>query len=255
MQGFSLKLLCLVLSDGVIVVSSLSLAQLVIFGAKFALISTLLFGTIFVIDGQGLTLVTHIVVVVCLSILHVVGLLLDLANLSVQNEFLTLDLERLLLEHLHLVIEVFFHLSILRLEQSDMLMTGLIIVVEVTDSRLLFVFEDLLFQNFELELHKVNLLLQVNDVVILGVLVGVHTELTWVLLALILPTEVHHRGRIVASIAAEGASTTEVGSTFQRTAAYREMSKNSNLKTTGKMVCNLLAAPAVRPKADACIFE
>ena len=74
---------------------------------------------------------------------------------------------KLYLTHfLLLFVIIFSHLHVLGLEQVDMLMRSLIIVVQTADTALFLVFDDLLFQNSEFEVHEVNLLLQIKNVLI-----------------------------------------------------------------------------------------
>ena len=73
-------------------------------------------------------------------------------------------------------------------------MTCLVIVIQATNSTLLLIFNDLLSEDFKLKLHKVDLLLQVNDILISLVHVRVVTQLPWSQLLLLLATEVHSHG-------------------------------------------------------------
>jgi hypothetical protein len=56
------------------------------------------------------------------------------------------------------------HSTVLLLKLSDVLVRSLLIVEQAADAGTLLVLDDLLFQNLELELHEVNLLLQVLNV-------------------------------------------------------------------------------------------
>ena len=100
-----------------------------------------------------------------------------------------------------------------------MLMRGLVIIVEATDAGLLLVLDHLLSQDFQLELHEVDLLLQVDDVVVRGINVRVLTELAGSLLLLLLASEIHGDGRLVAGAIAETAAT-KVASAFEGAANY-----------------------------------
>ena len=151
-------------------------------------------------------------------------------DLSLKHELLALDLEGLLLEVLDLPGEVTVHLSVLGLQQTDVLMGRLVIVVQAANARLLFVFNDFLSQNFELKLHEVNLLLQVDDVLVSGIHVGVAAELAWLLLALLLASEVHRRGRVVASTAAVRPASSEIGSAFHSASAFNVERKMEKLE-------------------------
>ena len=57
-----------------------------------------------------------------------------------------------------------------------------VIIVQISNARLLFVFLDLFAKDFELKLHEVDLLLQVYDILVRWVDVWVIAELTWSLL-------------------------------------------------------------------------
>jgi len=72
---------------------------------------------------------------------------------------LTFDLKRLLVQIVALFIEITLHLSILSFEQANMLMTGLIVIVETADARLLLILKHLLLQDFEFQFHEMDLLL------------------------------------------------------------------------------------------------
>ena len=56
------------------------------------------------------------------------------------------------------------HLAILSLELTDMLVACLVIIIKSTDTCLGGVINHFLSQDFELKLHEVNLLLQIDDV-------------------------------------------------------------------------------------------
>ena len=80
-----------------------------------------------------------------------------------------------------------------------MLVRRLVVVEKCSDSRILLVLINLLAQDLELKLHEVNLLLQVDDVLIRGVvIVWVATELLAVRAAFLLPVELHLVHRVVA---------------------------------------------------------
>lgn len=177
---------------------------------------------VFIDHGFKLILIAlHLLRRLILLLLELLGLLLDNLGLSVQNELLSFDLERLFAQLVELPVKVSPHLRVLCLEQADVLMTALVIVVETADARLLLVLQHFLFQNFELKFHKVNLLLQVHDVLVLAVaLVRINAELARGLLALLLPAEIHCDSRLVSSIVAEGATTSEIGTAFQIAASY-----------------------------------
>ena len=67
-----------------------------------------------------------------------------------------------------------------------------------------------------------DLLLEVDDVFIGGVDVGVVAQLTWGLLSLVLSAEIHRHGRLIACVIAKGATTSEIGTAFQIAASYRK---------------------------------
>lgn len=70
----------------------------------------------------------------------------------------------------------------------------LVIVEEAADAGLLLVFSHLFSEDFQLQLHKVDLLLQVDYVLICWVDVGIVSELARSQLLLVLPSEIHGNG-------------------------------------------------------------
>lgn len=94
------------------------------------------------------------------------ALILQQLVLGLQGKGLTHDLQILVVEALLRFIEVTAHLLVLDLQEVDMLVRSLIIVVQTADTALFLVFDDLLFQNSEFEVHEVNLLLQIKNVLI-----------------------------------------------------------------------------------------
>ena len=127
-----------------------------------------------------------------------VHLLFEDFYLGVQHELLPLDFETLLGQVIDLLVKVSPHLPILVLEQADVLVTGLVVVVETANPAFLRIFQHLLFQYFQLQVHEVDLLLQVYDVFVCFVNVWVSSELAWLSSAFVLPTQLHPRDRIVA---------------------------------------------------------
>lgn len=79
-----------------------------------------------------------------------------------------------------------------------MLVTCFVIIVEGADAGLLFILDDLFAEDFELKLHKVDLLLQIDNVSVGGVHVWVLPKLSHGRLFLLLASEVHSYGRLVA---------------------------------------------------------
>jgi len=84
-----------------------------------------------------------------------------------------------------------------------------VIIVQISNARLLFVFLDLFAKDFELKLHEVDLLLQVYDILVRWVDVWVIAELTWSLLFFVLTTEVHHDSGLVSRAVSERAGSSE----------------------------------------------
>jgi len=72
-----------------------------------------------------------------------------------------------------------------------MLMTGLVIIIQGANTGLLLILNDLFAQDFKLELHKVNLLLQIYNIVVGGVHVGIVAKLAYSRLLLLLASKVH----------------------------------------------------------------
>ena len=82
-------------------------------------------------------------------ILELVSLFLDDFYLSIENELLSLDFESLLLQVNESLVEVSAHLAVLVLQKTDVLVRGLLVVVEAADARLLLILDHFLLQNFE----------------------------------------------------------------------------------------------------------
>lgn len=138
---------------------------------------------------------------------------------------MTLNFESLLSQVLQVAVEVTFHLRVLCLEKGYMLVTRLIVIIKVAYARLLLIFDYLFTQNFKLKLHEVDLLLQIDDVIVHGVHVGVGSQLAWILLLFFLSSEVHRHRRIISTAVAEGASSRKIASFLQSTATF---TPNSN---------------------------
>lgn len=207
------------LLDGVGFVRGLRLVKVIVEVAHVAFQGDLLLSVVLCCQGELLSLVSHILIEVSFLLLELLSLFLDNLELRVEDELLALDLERLLLELIECPVEVALHLRILILEQADVLVAGLVVVVQTTDTRLLLVLQNLLFQNLQLELHKVDLLLQVDNVLVLRVNVWIITQLARCLLFLLLAAEIHGHSRLIALVAAKGATTSEIRSAFQITAS------------------------------------
>ena len=131
------------------------------------------------------------------SALQFICLFLDDFNLSIQHELLAFDLESLLCQVLQLSVKVTTHLRVLCLQQVDVLVTGLLIIVQTAYSRLGRVLDNFLSQDLKLEFHEVDLLLQVDDVLVSVIHVWVSSEDTWHRSALLLPIELHFTHRVV----------------------------------------------------------
>jgi len=90
--------------------------------------------------------------------------------------------------------KVFEHLSIFILQEIDMLMRGLIIIVETANIGLFFVFHYFFAQDLELKIHKMQLLLEIFDVLVCY-------RVVWILklkfVFHILTSEVHFNSRFV----------------------------------------------------------
>ena len=102
----------------------------------------------------------------------------------------------------HLVVFLVFqdlevppHRDVLRLEKVDMLMRGLLIVEKPTNTRVAFIIDNFLLQDFELKLHKVDLLLEVGNILILNSGVGVLAQA--LVFAFILASELDSVGGLV----------------------------------------------------------
>jgi len=144
--------------------------------------------------GQFALLRAHPLSKGILIALELLRLFFDDFELSVEHELLTFHLKALLGQVLERPIEIAPHLAILVLEQADVLVRGLIVVVHASNARLLLILDDLLAQDFELQLHEMDLLLQVNDIIIGCIDIRVLPELARIQLLLLLTTEVHGDG-------------------------------------------------------------
>ena len=124
-------------------------------------------------------------------ILELVSLFLDDFYLSIENELLSLNFKSLLLQVNESLVEVTAHLAILVLQKTDVLVRGLLVVVEAADARLLLILDHFLLKYFEFQLHEVDLLLQIDDVLVCVIDVWILAESTWLWCALFLASEVH----------------------------------------------------------------
>ena len=80
-----------------------------------------------------------------------------------------------------------------------MLVAGFVIVVQAADAGFFLVLDDLLFQNFQFKFHEVNLLLQVGDVLALGVL-NVRVRAHQAFVFFVLAVELHFDCRFVVAL-------------------------------------------------------
>ena len=210
----------LVLVDFVLVVDGIRLMPVVaeLFAIAF---KVHLLATIFTVGLHELTLaLAGLIVEFALVALQLGHLILQDVELRVQNELLTFNLQGTLCHFLDVLVEVSFHLRVLRLQQADVLVGCFIIIVKIADAGFLLVFLNFFAENFELKLHKVDLLLQVDDVIICCVDVGVVSDLAWSLLAFVLAAEVHHRGGLISRTVSERAPCYEVAAAFKATLGY-----------------------------------
>ena len=67
-----------------------------------------------------------------------------------------------------------------------------------------------------------DLLLEVDDVFVFRVDVGVVAQLARGLLPLVLSTEIHRHSRLIACVIAKGATASEIGAAFQIAASYKK---------------------------------
>jgi len=94
-----------------------------------------------------------------------------------------------------------------------MLVRGLVVVVEAADARLLRVLNHFVAQNLKLQLHKVDLLLQVDNVLVSLIHIGIASKQTCLRLSL-LPSELHLLHGLVSTAVSVG-SASEIGTTPQ----------------------------------------
>ena len=88
-------------------------------------------------------------------------------NLTLENELFADNVKLDLIEFLLLFVKVSLHLSVLNLEQINVLVGSLFIIKETSNAALFLIFYDFFFQNFEFELHEVDLLLKISNILIL----------------------------------------------------------------------------------------
>jgi len=131
------------------------------------------------------------------------ALILQQLVLGLQGKGLTHDLQIFVVEALLRFIEVTAHLLVLDLQEVDMLVRSLIIVVQTADTALFLVFDDLLFQNSEFEVHEVNLLLQIKNVLITP-LIDIWIVSHHRLMFLVLSVELHLDCGFIAIVAITG---------------------------------------------------
>ena len=126
-------------------------------------------------------------------------LLTDGFDLCLKNKLVRDDLEVLLLEFVLVAVKVAAHLSVLGFQKLDVLVGGLVVVEEGANPGVLLVLNDLLLQNLEFELHEVDLLLKVEDVVVVAGFVDVVVGAG---VSLVLAAELHlDRGLVVGLVA------------------------------------------------------
>ena len=124
-------------------------------------------------------------------------MLLQDLNLRVENKLLSDDLSHLPVQVLDVVVVVTAHLGVLVFQQLDVLVGSLVVVVQAANARLLFILKDFLLEYFQLKLHKVDLLVQIGDVLILRRLVRILPQHRVIPYVLVLPAEVHVHRRLV----------------------------------------------------------
>ena len=84
-----------------------------------------------------------------------------------------------------------------------MLMARLVVVIKIANAGLLHILKDLLSQYLQLKFHEVDLLLEVDDVLVRVVLVGVFAKSARILLFLLLTSELHSYTSVVAGVVAK----------------------------------------------------
>ena len=200
--------------------SVLSLLAIIGQFAHLTFLSILLLAEVFCGELEILSFISLDLVELALKFLELLCLVLDNLGLRVEHKLLALDLKRLLVQLVERPIEVSLHLCILRLEQTQVLVARLVVVVQAANARLLLVLEHLLFQDFQLELHEVDLLLKVHDVIVFFVShIRIVAQLAGRLLPFVLTSEVHCHGGAIACVVAEGPPASKIGATFQITAS------------------------------------
>ena len=141
--------------------------------------------------------------------------------LRIKNKALALNLQGGLCRLSHFTIKVFLHLCILSFKHADMLVWALLVVEHATDTRLFLIFDHLLLENFELECHKVDLLLQIDNIVVSCIFVWILSNYTRC--ALILSTELHLMHWVVVCV---------VSKCLYAASSWREVSSFTNAAST-----------------------
>lgn len=98
--------------------------------------------------------------------LHSLQLLFVGHALCVEHELVAHSFKLYAMDIVKVLVHLAAHLTVLFLKNSDVLMRSFVVVEESTNSRALFIFNDFLFQNFKLELHEVDLLLQILNILV-----------------------------------------------------------------------------------------
>ena len=144
---------------------------------------------------QFLQVDLHLGGVFVFLVAQILVLLLHDLNLGIEDELLPLDLQLRLGLLLNYAFKLAAHLLVLRLEQVNVLVGGLVVVVERANATLALVLNHLVAQDLHFQLHKVNLLLQVADVLVLHIHVRVRSQRARFWSASVLPAEVHFNRR------------------------------------------------------------
>ena len=96
--------------------------------------------------------------------------------MSIQDELRAYHIQFVLIQLLNFLVKVSSHLLVLLLEKRDVLERGLLVIKQRTDTRLLLILYHLFLENFKFQLHEVDLLLQVRNVLILHSSVWIRTQ-------------------------------------------------------------------------------
>jgi len=118
----------------------------------------------------------HLIFVVIFGIVQFGRLISYSIDLGIQDELFANNVKLHFAQFLLPLIKIFSHLHVLGLEKVDMLMRCLLIIEEAANAGLFLILNNFLLQDFELKLHKVDLLLKISNVFVLNARVWISSK-------------------------------------------------------------------------------